>query len=90
MQEAGLFRVKSKDVIDWQKLKKEFSLITEEVNIANPTNISYVYGGYAPLSIRFIEILFEKEGFKNMASWLKLVPGPQKYPENEREFFESL
>ena len=66
LQEAGLFRVKSKDVIDWNKLKREYRLITEEVKIDKPTEISYVYGGYAPLSIRFVEMLMEKEGFRNM------------------------
>lgn len=60
--------MKGKDTIDWNKLKKEFQLITEEVKIDRPTEISYVFGGYAPLSIKFIEMLIEREGFKNMAS----------------------
>jgi len=31
----------------------------EDVNIANPNDISYAYNGYAPMSIRFIEKLFK-------------------------------
>ena len=66
LQEAGLFKVKGKEQIDWKKLKTKFSLISEEVNIANPNDIAYVYGGYAPLSIRFIEQIFNNKGFARM------------------------
>ena len=42
-------------------------MLSETVAIDKPTDINYVFGGYAPLSIRFIEKMFEMKGFKNMA-----------------------
>ena len=42
-------------------------MLSEKVAIDKPTDINYVFGGYAPLSIRFIEKMFEMKGFKNMA-----------------------
>ena len=45
-----------------------FSLINEEVRIDEPTEISYVFSGLAPLSVRFIELIMCNEGFKAMAN----------------------
>jgi hypothetical protein len=56
LQEAKLLRVKDKR-LDWSKLKKIFKLINEEVRIKDPNDISYVYNGYAPLSVKFIETI---------------------------------
>ena len=41
--------------MDWGKLKKQFKLINEEVRINDPVDISFVFNGYAPLSVRFVE-----------------------------------
>ena len=51
-----MLRVKDKR-LDWSKLKKIFKLINEEVRIKDPNDISYVYNGYAPLSVKFIETI---------------------------------
>ena len=42
---------------DWASLKKTFKLINEETRIQDPTDISYVYNGYSPLSVKFIEMV---------------------------------
>ena len=48
-----------------------------------------MFGGLKPLSIKFIETVFEKKGFRNMGGKLmNLIPGPQVYPEDEMDFFE--
>jgi hypothetical protein len=41
-------------------------LINEEVRISDPVDISYVYNGYAPLSVKFIENVMMAHGFKAM------------------------
>jgi hypothetical protein len=55
LQEARLLRPKDKR-FDWAALKKTFKLINEETRIQDPTDISYVYNGYSPLSVKFIEM----------------------------------
>jgi hypothetical protein len=65
LQEAKLLRVKDKR-FDWSKLKKIFKLINEEVRIKDPNDISYVYNGYAPLSVKFIETIILNGGFQKL------------------------
>ena len=65
LQEAKLLRVKDKR-FDWSKLKKIFKLINEEVRIKDPNDISYVYNGYAPLSVKFIETIIQNGGFHKL------------------------
>lgn len=62
LQEAKLLRLKDKR-FDWNKLKKIFKLINEEVRIQDPNDFSYVYNGYAPLSVKFLETIFNAGGF---------------------------
>lgn len=49
--------------MDWAKLKKIFKLINEETRIQDPVDISYVYNGYSPLSIKLIECILTAGGF---------------------------
>lgn len=50
-------------------------LIVEDLNENKPTDIAYVYSGYAPLSIRIIQTAF-KPGWKAKEETLRLLPGP--------------
>lgn len=65
LQEAKLLRPKDKR-FDWNKLKKVFKLINEEVRIQDPNDISYVFNGYAPLSVKFIESIIYAGGFAKL------------------------
>ena len=47
-------------------------MIEEDIDIKNPKSYSYVFGGLKPLSVKFIETIFEKKGFKNIGSKCKL------------------
>jgi hypothetical protein len=38
-----------------------------------PKNFSYVFGGLKPLSIKYIESIFEMKGFKNIDKKSKLL-----------------
>ena len=42
-------------------LRKILRLIVDEVNEQNPNDISYVYSGYAPLSVRLVQVLVQKQ-----------------------------
>jgi hypothetical protein len=42
-------------------LRKQLRLIVDEVNEHDPNDIAYVYSGYAPLSIRLIQCLLQKQ-----------------------------
>ena len=69
MQDAGLFKVKDKKAPgyfdwNWEKIKTVFNLLPggeEGANLQNPSDISYVHNGFAPLSVSIIEMIL-KEG----------------------------
>lgn len=42
-------------------LRKQLRLIVDEVNEQTPNDIAYVYSGYAPLSIRLVQCLLQKQ-----------------------------
>lgn len=42
-------------------LRKVLRLIVDEVNEQNPSDVAYVYSGYAPLSIRLIQSILQKQ-----------------------------
>ncbi|KAJ2907058.1 hypothetical protein MKZ38_008626 [Zalerion maritima] len=41
-------------------LRKQLRLIVDEVNEQDPNDISYVYSGYAPLSVRLVQCVLQK------------------------------
>jgi hypothetical protein len=42
-------------------LRKQLRLIVDEVNEQDPNDIAYVYSGYAPLSIRLVQCIIQKQ-----------------------------
>jgi len=42
-------------------LRKVLRLIVEEVNEQDPNDIAYVYSGYAPLSVRLVQCIIQKQ-----------------------------
>lgn len=42
--------------------------------ISNPTSIAYTYGGYAPLSVRLVE-LAQNKAWKRLEEWMNMIPG---------------
>ena len=47
-------------------LRKELRLIFDDVNEADPNDISYVFSGYAPLSIRIIQCVLQKSYLQSL------------------------
>lgn len=42
-------------------LRKQLRLIVDEVSEQNPDDIAYVYSGYAPLSVRLVQCILQKQ-----------------------------
>lgn len=56
-------------------LRKELSMIVDEYNEQDPEDISYVYSGYAPLSIRIVQCILQKQYLQTLhKSPLPLTP----------------
>lgn len=47
-------------------LRKQLRLIVDEVNEHDPNDIAYVYSGYAPLSIRLVQCILQKQYLLSM------------------------
>lgn len=46
---------------NYSNLRKVLRLIVDEVNEQDPNDIAYVYSGYAPLSIRLVQCILQKQ-----------------------------
>jgi hypothetical protein len=57
LEKAGLLKKYESRTTSWANLKKNYRLINEDVNQHNPNDIAYAYAGYAPLSLRLVEML---------------------------------
>lgn len=56
-------------------LRKELRLIIDDYNEQDPDDISYVYSGYAPLSVRIIQCILQKQHLQTLhKSPLPLTP----------------
>ena len=60
---------------NYAHLRKELSMIIDEYNEQDPDDVSYVYSGYAPLSIRIIQCILQKSYLQTLhRSPLPLTP----------------
>ncbi|OQR90268.1 vacuolar protein sorting-associated protein 33A [Achlya hypogyna] len=64
-------------------VRKSLRLINENVNVMNPKDIAYVTKGYAPLSVRLVEIaatnkMTHTTGWRTIQDTLKQLPGPSE------------
>lgn len=48
-------------ITNYAALRKSMRLIIDEVNEQDPNDIAYVYSGYAPLSVRLIQAVVQKQ-----------------------------
>ncbi|KXS96872.1 hypothetical protein AC578_6216 [Pseudocercospora eumusae] len=60
---------------DWSSVRKTLQLWTDEVQEADPTDIAYVFSGYAPLSVRLVQTILQKSHLQNLVNAGKAVPG---------------
>ncbi|OBS79097.1 hypothetical protein A6R68_18505 [Neotoma lepida] len=55
--------------------QKVLDYYKREILQVNPTDISYVYSGYAPLSVRLAQLL-SRPGWRSIEEVLRILPGP--------------
>jgi hypothetical protein len=77
LQDAGILRVKDKKApgyFDWNfdKISETFRLIKDDFNIEQPQDISYIYNGYASLSVKLVESIIQSGGLSKVDG-LKLI-----------------
>ncbi len=68
----------------YYKANKGLNLISENVNLMEPNDTSYAYGGYSPISVKLIENCV-KNGWNNIKYLLNELPGETLFPENEKD-----
>ncbi|PIA46130.1 hypothetical protein AQUCO_01600416v1 [Aquilegia coerulea] len=89
LEKAALFK-KQDSKSNWQTIKRTLQLVLEDIDADNPndspTDISYVFSGYAPLSIRLVQHAV-RSGWRPIEDILKLLPGP--HMESKRSGYSS-
>ncbi|XP_052800544.1 vacuolar protein sorting-associated protein 33A-like isoform X4 [Mya arenaria] len=73
LEKVGLLRPHG--IRNYITLRKTLKLTVDTVNEMNPNDISYVYSGYAPLSVRLIKFL-ARPGWRSITEVLNMLPGP--------------
>jgi len=89
LQDAGILRVRD-DNFSFGKVKKTMQLICEDMDERNPVDISFVYSGLAPVTVRLVEGLMSERGIRNISHYIKALNIPVTAPsESEVEFYTS-
>ncbi|KAL0257357.1 Vacuolar protein-sorting-associated protein 33 [Diplodia seriata] len=55
-------------VTNYNSVRRSLSLIVDEVNEAEPDDVAYVFSGYAPLSVRLVQCVLQKDYINALAS----------------------
>ncbi|XP_059405658.1 vacuolar protein sorting-associated protein 33A [Carassius carassius] len=75
LEKVGLLKPQSTVRNNYPTIRKTLKLWMEDTNEQNPNDISYVYSGYAPLSVRLTQVL-ARPGWRSIEEVLKILPGP--------------
>ncbi|KAG0486185.1 hypothetical protein HPP92_008280 [Vanilla planifolia] len=75
LEKAGLFK-RQESKSNWQMISKALQLIASESEASKADDISYIFSGYAPLSIRLVQHAI-RSGWRSIEEIIKLLPGPQ-------------
>ncbi|KAM6193366.1 vacuolar protein sorting-associated protein 33A isoform 2-T2 [Sarcoramphus papa] len=75
LEKAGLLKLQTSGRNNYPTIRKTLRLWMDDVNEQNPNDISYVYSGYAPLSVRLAQLL-ARPGWRSIEEVLKMLPGP--------------
>lgn len=76
LEKLGLFkRLGVTPSIPPANARRAFKLIVGEVDPVKPKDVAYVTAGYAPLSVRLVQLAISP-GWSSKVDMLKLVPGP--------------
>uniref|UniRef100_A0A8C2XAI8 VPS33A core subunit of CORVET and HOPS complexes n=1 Tax=Cyclopterus lumpus TaxID=8103 RepID=A0A8C2XAI8_CYCLU len=75
LEKASLLKPQTSSRNNYPTIRKTLKLWLEDANEQNPNDISYVYSGYAPLSVRLTQVL-ARPGWRSIEEVLKMLPGP--------------
>lgn len=75
LEAAGLLKVQEASRA-FSAIKQSLRLCNQEVDEKNPSDISYCYSGYAPLSVRLVEHVVKHNGWSGIEELLRYLPGP--------------
>jgi hypothetical protein len=99
LQDAGLFKLKDKKAPgymewNWEKIKTSLELLNEECNMVAPSDISFVFNGFCPLSVRLVERLVDQNGMQALAAkgtlrLIGLTDDKLAIPANEHRLFAT-
>ncbi|KAL4559359.1 hypothetical protein LXL04_031497 [Taraxacum kok-saghyz] len=73
LEKASLIK-KQEGQSNWLTIKRALQLVVEDTDTTNPKDISYVFSGYTPLSIRLIQHAI-RSGWRPLEEISKLFPG---------------
>lgn len=72
LERVGLLRYQAGKSV-WAPIKKQFNLFVED---ATEKDISFAYSGYAPLSVRLVQMTSQAKGWRSSPDALNLLFGP--------------
>ena len=78
---------------NYNYLRKTLRLLVDEVNESEPNDIAYVYSGYAPLSIRLVQCVLQKQyllSFTKSGSQTPSTPGISSAAHGWQGFEDAL
>ncbi|XP_064392951.1 vacuolar protein sorting-associated protein 33A-like isoform X2 [Halichondria panicea] len=78
LETAGLLRLQG-DKRVFPQLRKQLKLIPGTVDDKEPKDISYVFSGYAPLSVRLVELFEKPQGWGTFEEVTRALPGPPAF-----------
>eukprot|EP00667_Euglena_gracilis_P006305 EG_transcript_6353 len=75
LEKAGILR-RQEGRSNFPTLKKALRLLVRDIDESNPSDIAYVYSGYAPMSVRLVEAALKPGGWRAIEAVLSALPGP--------------
>eukprot|EP00877_Chromochloris_zofingiensis_P013688 jgi/Chrzof1/8573/Cz03g16010.t1 len=77
LEKSGLLRSHGTSRGNFASLRKQLRLmVPDDDQMTNPTDVSYIYKGYAPITIRLVEQAL-KDGWGPVSDILPMLPGAQ-------------
>ena len=71
-------------------LRKQLRLIVDEVNEGDPNDIAYVYSGYAPLSVRLVQCVLQKQYVMSITRGNGVAAGQGRGAQGWRGFDDAV
>ena len=87
LEKIGVLKTQDNNFF-FTNISTELNLIYSDIDVINPNDSSYVYGGYCPIIIRLIEKAFNP-GWGAIKEVVKKIPGETNFPLDESEIIND-